>query len=101
MADYSWIMQATEVRVDGEPAVVLGWISPEVFQVRKTSTGRSKMIHGSFIGRAHQSSTHPVYMGDGYWVTSQHCEMPGCDDYLGINYPSSFCDFHLPKPLTD
>lgn len=40
------------------------------------------------------SSTHREYLGDGYYVTVQHCEEPGCDKYLGVNYPSLFCDEH-------
>jgi hypothetical protein len=30
-------------------------------------------------------------MGDGYYVRVQHCERPGCDAYLGVNYPASQC----------
>jgi hypothetical protein len=30
-------------------------------------------------------------MGEGYSVRIQHCENPGCDKYLGVNYPSDYC----------
>ena len=40
------------------------------------------------------SSTCREYVGDGYYVTIQHCERPGCDVYLGVNYPSDFCHKH-------
>lgn len=43
-----------------------------------------------------KSSTHRAYMGEGYYVTVQHCEGPGtdgtgCDAYLGTNYPADLC----------
>lgn len=40
------------------------------------------------------SDTHTEYMGDGYSVRVQHCEEPGCNVYLGVNYPSDFCSEH-------
>jgi hypothetical protein len=40
------------------------------------------------------SSTHREAMGDGYYVTIQYCEEPGCDKYLGVNYPSTVCSKH-------
>lgn len=40
------------------------------------------------------SSTHREALGDGYYVTVQHCEEAGCDEYLGVNYPSRFCLKH-------
>jgi hypothetical protein len=47
------------------------------------------------------SSTHTESTGDGHSVRIQHCEDPsGCDEYLGVNYPSSFCDKHQPAKVT-
>lgn len=46
------------------------------------------------------SSTHMVNVGDyeyPHYMTVQHCETPGCDKYLGVAYPSEFCDDHRPK----
>lgn len=40
------------------------------------------------------SSTHRESLGEGYYVRIQHCEEPGCDKYLGVNYPSDFCEDH-------
>ena len=40
------------------------------------------------------SSTRREYVEPGYDITVQHCEEPGCDKYLGVNYPSSYCDEH-------
>jgi hypothetical protein len=40
------------------------------------------------------SSTHSENMGEGYYVTIQHCEFPGCDKYLGVMYPAEFCSDH-------
>jgi hypothetical protein len=40
------------------------------------------------------SSTHTEHVGEGYRVRIQHCEHPGCNKYLGVNYPSDFCDEH-------
>lgn len=42
------------------------------------------------------SSTHNEYLGEGYSVRIQHCEKPGCDKYLGVNYPSDYCEEHQP-----
>lgn len=41
------------------------------------------------------SSTHRESVGGEGYVTIQHCEV--CDEYLGVNYPSEFCDDHRPK----
>lgn len=46
------------------------------------------------------SSTHREYVGDGYSVIIQHCEHDGCDVYLGVAYPSDFCDEHRPPTPT-
>lgn len=39
------------------------------------------------------SNTHFEIEG-GVRVLIQHCEYPGCDIFLGVNYPSDFCDDH-------
>jgi hypothetical protein len=44
------------------------------------------------------SSTRREPTGDGHYVTIQHCEV--CDKYLGVNYPSDWCDEHRPKPVS-
>lgn len=47
--------------------------------------------------------TERGYMGDGYYVTLQHCQFKNeetekqCDEFLGVNYPSVYCDKHQPK----
>jgi hypothetical protein len=45
------------------------------------------------------SDTHFEYVGEGYYVTTQHCEAKDaagevCNEYLGVNYPSIFCSKH-------
>lgn len=40
------------------------------------------------------SKTAQEYVGDGYYVTDQWCEYPGCDVWLGYNYSSDFCEEH-------
>jgi hypothetical protein len=42
------------------------------------------------------SSTRREYYGESQYVIVQHCEHEGCDEYLGVNYPSDFCDKHRP-----
>ncbi|WP_155855216.1 hypothetical protein [Actinotalea ferrariae] len=44
------------------------------------------------------AATHREYAGEGYYVTVQHCEADGCDEYLGINYPGHYCDEHEVTP---
>lgn len=46
-----------------------------------------------------RSSTHYEYSGEGYSVRIQHCEEPGCDLYLGVNYPSRYCADHQPTQI--
>jgi len=48
------------------------------------------------------SSTHTEYSSPDLYVRIQHCEHTDennvvCDEYLGVNYPSSFCDKHQTK----
>jgi hypothetical protein len=43
-------------------------------------------------------TTHRESMGNGFSVTMQYCEHEDCGIYLGVNYPSSFCDAHRNEP---
>ena len=40
------------------------------------------------------SSIYTESAGGGYRVTMQYCEAPGCDKFLGVNYPRCFCPAH-------
>lgn len=65
-----------------------------LYLVEDQSVRRLDYTYEELSKETTMSSTHTELVSEGYHVVIQHCEEPGCDVFLGVNYPDKFCAEH-------